>query len=167
MKEILEKYNKLTDEEKNDLEDLYFLHQLQLQIKKAKQLGLTMLEEQILYNKGKECLRFCNISEKELISRLLEMLKCVDITVHDIDKLKVRELIELLSDNKGDFKNEPEILVALKYGKFYCVLLKDEKEYIFIYEKEDGTQYVDRYNIEDLFIFIIKKRLLERGEFIV
>ena len=48
MKEILEKYNKLTDEEKNDLEDLYFLHQLQLQIKKAKQLGLTMLEEQIL-----------------------------------------------------------------------------------------------------------------------
>ena len=95
------------------------------------------------------------------------MLKCVDITVHDIDKLKVRELIELLSDNKGDFKNEPEILVALKYGKFYCVLLKDEKEYIFIYEKEDGTQYVDRYNIEDLFIFIIKKRLLERGEFIV
>lgn len=167
MKEILEKYNKLTDEEKNDLEDLYFLHQLQLQIKKSKHLGLTTLEEQILYNKGKECLEFSNISGKEIISRLFEMLKGVDITVCDIDQLKIKELIELLSDNKGDFKDEPEILTALKYGKFYCVLLKDNEEYTLIYEKEDGTQYVDKYNLEELFIFIIKKALREKGEFIV
>lgn len=167
MKEILEKYNRLTDEEKNDLEDLYFLHQLQLQIKKSTKLKLTMLEEQILYKKCKECLEFSNISEKEVISRLFEMLKCVDITIYDIDKLNVKELVELLSDNRSDFKNESEILVALKYGKFYCVLLKDNGEYILIYEKEDGTQYIDRYSLEELFIFIIRKALREKGEFIV
>lgn len=167
MKEILEKYNKLTDEEKNDLEDLYFLHQLQLQIKKSKRLGLTILEEQILYNKGKECLKFSNISGKEIISRLFEMIKDVDITVCDIDKLNIKELIKLISDNRGNLKNEPEILVALKYGKFYCVLLKEKEKYILIYEKEDGTQYMDKYDIEELFIYIIKKRLLEKGEFIV
>ena len=40
MKKIFEIYNKLTDEEKNNLEDLYIIHELYKQIKDKKKLFL-------------------------------------------------------------------------------------------------------------------------------
>ena len=40
---ILEKYNRLTDEEKEDLEDLYIIHQLYKQLEELEELHPTKL----------------------------------------------------------------------------------------------------------------------------
>ena len=96
---IFEKYNRLTDEEKEDLEDLYIVHQLLKQIDKFKNLKLTNLELNILFKQIKKCLELSNISCKELSNRLLEMLNGVDITICEVDDLEIDELIDLLSKN--------------------------------------------------------------------
>ncbi len=82
---IFEKYNRLTDEEKEDLEDLYIVHQLYKQLEKNNIVDLTKLEYKILFNKAKECFKFSNIDVREIIKRMLEILKCVDKTISDID----------------------------------------------------------------------------------
>ena len=40
---ILEKYNRLTDEEKEDLEDLYIIHQLYKQLEELEELRLDFI----------------------------------------------------------------------------------------------------------------------------
>ena len=42
---IFEKYNRLTDEEKEDLEDLYIVHQLFKQLENFHKLDLNLLEK--------------------------------------------------------------------------------------------------------------------------
>ena len=48
---IFEKYNRLTDEEKEDLEDLYIVHQLFKQLENFRKLDLNLLEKKILFKK--------------------------------------------------------------------------------------------------------------------
>ena len=45
---IFEKYNRLTDAEKEDLEDLYIVHQLYKQLENFNEVELTKLEYKIL-----------------------------------------------------------------------------------------------------------------------
>lgn len=168
---IFEKYNKLTDKQKKDLEDLYVIHQLLQQIENHKELNLTMLEEKILYKKAKECLTSSNINCKEIITRLLEMLKCVDITICDIDDLEVAELIELLSKEDSDFKDiEPEkdVIFAFTTNKFYCLLLRVGEQYMLVCEKDNGTQYQRKFKSKnDLGFYLSRKFLQEHGELFV
>lgn len=141
---IFEKYNRLTDEEKSDLEDLYIVHQLYKQLENSNEFDLTKLEYKILFNKAKECFEFSNIDVREIIKRILEILKCVDKTVSDIDDLELEELVDLISNKDSDFKNlEPkkDILFAITTARFYCLLLKYEGQYMLVCEKNDATQY--------------------------
>ena len=120
---IFEKYNRLTDEEKADLEDLYIVHQLYKQLEKFNEVDLTKLEYKILFNKAKECFKFSNIDVREIIRRMLEILKCVDKTICDIDDLELEELVDLISNKDSDFKElEPkkDILFAITTARFYC-----------------------------------------------
>ena len=48
---IFEKYNKLTDEEKADLEDLYIVHQLLKELENIKELDLGLLEKKYYLTK--------------------------------------------------------------------------------------------------------------------
>lgn len=166
MKELLKKYYKLSDDEKSEIEDLYLLHQLQKKVDGYKQIALTNLEEKILFDKAKICLKFSNISCKEIIERLFEMLNCVDITICDIDKLNVEELIELLSNEETDFKNtnkEQKIIIEKEYKGFYCVLLKYKEQYILICEKADGTQYVRKISKDEIITNLVIKLFKEKG----
>ena len=79
---IFEKYNRLTDAEKEDLEDLYIVHQLYKQLEKNNIVDLTKLEYKILFNKAKECFEFSNIDVREIIKRMLEILKCVEFSLY-------------------------------------------------------------------------------------
>ena len=69
---IFEKYNRLTDEEKADLEDLYIVHQLFKQLENFHKLDLNLLEKKILFKKAKECFNVSNIDIKEIIKRYLK-----------------------------------------------------------------------------------------------
>lgn len=168
---IFEKYNRLTDEEKGDLEDLYIIHQLYKQLENFKELDLSRLEYKILFNKVKECFNISNIDVKEIIKRILEILKCVDKTICDIDDLELEELVDLITNNNSDFKDiEPrkDILFAITTAKFYCLLLKYEGQYMLVCEKNDGTQYQRRFRSkDDLGFYISRKFLQEHGEIFI
>ena len=168
---IFEKYNRLTDEEKEDLEDLYIVHQLYKQLEKNNIVDLTKLEYKILFNKAKECFKFSNIDVREIIRRMLEILKCVDKTISDIDDLELEELVDLISNKDTDFKNlEPkkDILFAITTARFYCLLLKYEGQYMLVCEKNDGTQYQRRFRSkDDLGFYISRKFLQEHGEIFI
>ena len=168
---IFEKYNRLTDAEKEDLEDLYIVHQLYKQLEKNNIVDLTKLEYKILFNKIKECFEFSNINVREIIKRMLEILKCVDKTVSDIDDLELEELVDLISNKDSDFKElEPkkDILFAITTAKFYCLLLKYEGQYMLVCEKNDGTQYQRRFRSkDDLGFYISRKFLQEHGEIFI
>ena len=168
---IFEKYNRLTDEEKEDLEDLYIVHQLYKQLEKNNIVDLTKLEYKILFNKAKECFEFSNIDVREIIKRMLEILKCVDKTISGIDDLELEELVDLISNKDSDFKNlEPkkDILFAITTARFYCLLLKYEGQYMIVCEKNDGTQYQRRFRSkDDLGFYISRKFLQEYGEIFI
>ena len=168
---IFEKYNRLTDAEKEDLEDLYIVHQLYKQLEKNNIVDLTKLEYKILFNKAKECFEFSNIDVREIIKRMLEILKCVDKTISDIDDLELEELVDLISNKDSDFKNlEPkkDILFAITTSRFYCLLLKYEGQYMIVCEKNDGTQYQRRFRSkDDLGFYISRKFLQEHGEIFI
>lgn len=168
---IFEKYNRLTDEEKEDLEDIYIVHQLYRQLENFNEVELTKLEYKILFNKVKECFNVSNIDVREIIKRLLEILKCVDKTICDIDNLELKELVDLISNRDSDFKNvkpKKDILFAITTAKFYCLLLKYEDQYILVCEKNDGTQYQRRFRSkDDLGFYISRKFLQEHGEIFI
>ena len=168
---IFEKYNRLTDAEKEDLEDLYIVHQLYKQLEKNNIVDLTKLEYKIIFNKAKECFEFSNIDVREIIKRMLEILKCVDKTICDIDDLELEELVDLISNKDSDFKDiEPkkDILFAITTAKFYCLLLKYEGQYMLVCEKNDGTQYQRRFRSkDDLGFYISRKFLQEHGEIFI
>lgn len=168
---IFEKYNRLTDEEKENLEDLYIVHQLFKQLENFHKLDLNLLEKKILFKKAKECFCVSNIDIKEIIKRLFEILECVDKTICDIDDLDLEELIDLISNKDTDFKKiEPkkDILFAITTTKFYCLLLKYEGQYMLICEKDNGTQYQRKFKSkDDLGFYISRKFLQEHGELFI
>lgn len=168
---IFEKYNRLTDEEKENLEDLYIVHQLFKQLENFHKLDLNLLEKKILFKKAKECFNVSNIDIKEIIKRLFEILECVDKTICDIDDLDLEELIDLISNKDTDFKEiEPkkDIIFAIATTKFYCLLLKYEGQYMLICEKDNGTQYQRKFkNKDDLGFYISRKFLQEHGELFI
>lgn len=168
---IFEKYNRLTDEEKENIEDLYIIHQLYKQIEEQKELYPTKLELRILFEKIKECLDLSNIRIEEIIKRMIEILKCVDKTIYDIKELELEELIDLLSDKNSDFKNidpKKDILFAIKTAKFYCLLIRYDEQYLLVCEKDDGTEYQRRFrSLYDLAYYFVRKFLFEFGEIYV
>lgn len=168
---IFEKYNRLTNEEKEDLEDLYIVDQLFKQLENFHKLDLNLLEKKILFKKAKECFNVSNIDIKEIIKRLFEILECVDKTICDIDDLDLEELIDLISNKDTDFKEiEPkkDIIFAIATTKFYCLLLKYEGQYMLICEKDNGTQYQRKFkNKDDLGFYISRKFLPEHGELFI
>lgn len=168
---IFEKYNRLTDEEKSNLEDLYIVHHLVKEQENSKELDLSLLEQKILFNKTKECFNVSNIDVKEIIKRLFEVLKCVDKTVYDIENLELEELVDLISNQDTDFKkleNKKDILFAITTTKFYCLLLKYEGQYMLVCEKDNGTQYQRRFRSkDDLAFYISRKFLQEHGELFI
>ena len=102
---------------------------------------------------------------------MLEILKCVDKTICDIDDLELEELVDLISNKDSDFKElEPkkDILFAITTAKFYCLLLKYEGQYMLVCEKNDGTQYQRRFRSkDDLGFYISRKFLQEHGEIFI
>lgn len=170
MKELLKKYYKMNDEEKAELEDLFLLHQLQKILEGNQSIDLDFSEEEAIFNATRNCLEYVNISCREVVTRMLQILEEPNTTAFDIEKLGVEELVELISeDNKEskDIKEKTDIVTAFVYGKFYCVLIKNNEKYILVYEKDDGTQYVDKGTIEDMVKYIIKNRLIDKGDSIV
>ena len=160
----------MNDEEKEELEDLYLLHELQMQISEHEDLELTLSEEEIIFEAARFCLLYSNINGSEIISRLLDLLKCRDVTVEDIDNCEIDDLIELLDRNIGDFndlKSKDKIITDFKYEGYYCVLMTNADRYIIVYEKDNETHVAVYNNLEEIIAYVIKNRILNEEKSIV
>lgn len=171
MKELLKNYYKMNNDEKEKLENLFILHKLQKALENNKRIELTISEEESIFETIKDCMKFSNINCEEIITRLLKILECGNITVYQIEELGRNELIELLEKSGKDLKTndlEPDIVTAFLFSNFYCVLMKEKDKYVLIYEKDDGTQYVDKFkDLHSLLSYIVKCKLKEKGENVV
>ena len=105
MKKILKKYYEMNDNEKDDIEDLCILHELEEQLENYEDLGLDIADEEVIFEEIKNILPYSNIKHSEIISRLLELLRCRDITIDDIAGTPTEELIQLITEDTGDFKD--------------------------------------------------------------
>ena len=155
-KKILKKYYEMNDNEKDDIEDLCILHELEEQLENYEDLGLDIADEEVIFEEIKN------------ISRLLELLRCRDITIDDIAGTPTEELIQLITEDTGDFKDTKyEIIKEFSCGLYYCVFIRQGEKFILIFEK-DNISHVEIFNsFESILRYVIKNILLSEGESIV
>lgn len=166
MKNLIDMYHKLSEEQLENLDSLYVIHQFFKQKKNNNYLELTDLEIEILLKKINECLEVSNIKIEELISRMFEIIKGVDITICDIEGLELEELIELLGENESDFKSinpKKDIIFAISFKNYYCFLIRYEKKYVIVCVDDTGKQYEKVFqDITELGIYIVEKFLNDK-----
>ena len=129
--------------------------------------GCRKLEE-VIFEEIKNILPYSNIKHSEIISRLLELLRCRDITIDDIAGTPTEELIQLITEDTGDFKDTKyEIIKEFSCGLYYCVFIRQGEKFILIFEK-DNISHVEIFNsFESILRYVIKNILLSEGESIV
>lgn len=168
MKSLLKKYYKMNDKDKSDLKDLYILHELENQLVNYTDLELDIADEEIIFETIKDILQESNVKVSEIISRLLKLLKCGDITIDDIVENDIEEIIELITKNQKEIINaECEIIKEFIYKDFYCVFFRKGEKYILVYEKDSISHLNIFNNFEEILVYVIKNKLLSKGENIV
>lgn len=164
MKEILEKYYGIKEDNRKKLKDLYIFHVLQEKIKEHEDLEFNIGDEESLFYITKDLIENSNIRASVIIDRLLDILECQDIELYELEDLDVDELIELVSNEKNDFKkcNESqEILTEFDYKNCNCVFVKDKDKFMIICQNpNDPESNVIIYNsFEQLLCSIIDIKL--------
>lgn len=164
MKEILEKYYGIKEDNRKKLKDLYIFHVLQEKIKEHEDLEFNIGDEESLFYIAKDLIENSNIRASVIIDRLLDILECQDIELYELEDLDVDELTELVSNEKNDFKkcNESqEILMEFDYKNCNCVFVKDKDKFMIICQNpNDPESNVIIYNsFEQLLCSIIDIKL--------
>ena len=165
MQEILNKYYKMSKEERDELEDICILNEIQNELKNRK-IMISNAEKIMLLELVRKCYRRIDKNYNTTISRIFKVMNDKDITIMELNSLNSNKLFRLLlRENK---KYQTEVLKTFRYGRYKCVLLKNEMGLILAYESDEGIQYMDRFkNTEEILIYVIKNKLLSRGENIV
>ena len=171
LKEIFRKYYEMNSEEKDEIEDLYILHNLKKLLKNNVELELNSQEEEILFKTVKDCINYTNKSCKEIILALLNILKMNVINIFRLEDLGINDLKEILknSNKQKEITNLGlEMITAFRLGDYYCVLFKKDKGYTLIYENDDCIQYQDDFkNLKEFIGCFVKYRLEERVKKVV
>ncbi len=168
MKNLLKKYYEMNDKDKLKIKDLYILHELETQLLNYRELELDISDEEIIFETIKDILQDSNVKVSEIISRLLKLLKCGDITIDDIGENDIEELIELITKNQKELTNDDSIIIKeFVYKDFYCVFFKKGEKYILVYDK-DSISHVNIFNnFEEILVYVIKNKLSSEGNSIV
>ena len=165
MKSILNKYYKISNKEKEEMKEICILDEIQ-EVLQEKKIVISNAEKIIMLNIIKKCNGKIDKSLKSIINKLIEIIKQRNLSLMDINCLSQNELFRLLI--KKDNKCHTEILKTFIYGRYKCLLLKNDYGLILTYENDEGIQYVDNFkNTEDILVYVIKNKLLSRGENIV
>lgn len=166
MRNLINMYHKLSEEQLENFDSLYIIHQFFKQNKNNNHLELTDSEIEILLKKINECLKVSNIKTEEIISRMYEIINGVDITICDIEGLELEELVELLGENESDFKSispKKDIIFAISYKNYYCFLIRYEKKYVIVCIDETGNQFEKVFkDITELGSYIVEKFLNDK-----
>lgn len=163
MKKLFNEYRQIDIEKRKYIEDLYILHELEKQLDVNKKLDLSISQEEIIFVAVKRCLQFSNIKISEIISRLLEILECRDITVYDIQDLSIKELVEILTKDKNDFKRMESfhIISNFECEELNCVLMQVGEKYFLVYKKKDAIKNIDKNSsFEEILHYVLKNKLI-------
>lgn len=168
MRNMLKKYYKMNNDERSELKDLLLIHEIENKLEEYEDLELSIADEETIFEKVKTVSEISNIKDTEIITKILDILVCRDITIQDIIDITDNELIELITNNANDLKNEQyKILREFVYNGFYCVLVRDNEKYILIYDKNDISHVEIFETFEDMLCTIIDNKLSSKGENIV
>ena len=168
MRNLLKKYYKMNDEQKNKLEDLLILHNIEIMIDKHKDLDIVILDEEIIFDIVKNIYESTNLRIDLITNRIFDILEGSDITTDDVFSLNTDELIELISDNEEYTEKEDyEIISKFVYGGFECSFVRDGKNYILVFERDNNSHVEIFKSLEQLLGYVIKNILLSEGENII
>ena len=165
MNNLLNKYYKMPKKEKEEMKELYILNEMQ-EVLSEKKIKISNAEKIIMLNIIKKCNNKIDKNFKTIINKIIKVIQQKNMSIIKLNSLSQNELYRLLI--KEDKKYYTEILRAFIYGRYKCLLLKSDCGLNLVYENDEGIQYIDRFkNIEDILIYVIKNKLLSRGENIV
>ena len=175
MKNLIKKYSELDNEIKKDLQLLYIYNELLSISEDYENVKIKDINEkekimQIIL----KCVYCTNISIDDIITNIFEILDCQDITIDDLDKLEIDELLEILFDDdievtevleeseESETSNDGEIILEFNCRGYHCIFLKNEDKYFLIMIYGEDTEILIFDSIEEILSNSIEKFLLEK-----
>lgn len=163
MRNIFKKYYEISEDTKEMLGELYMLNELENLLPEYEELDISSIgDEEIILKKALECWYYSNIDGGELITRILDILNCRDVTLEDLSSLDTEYLIELISEDKTEFKefsNKTNILSEFTYKNYKCAFFRDGTKLILTFEQNNHVEVCIFNTLEEMLCFIIDKKL--------
>lgn len=167
MKNLLKKYNEMDNEIKEDLELLYIYHLFLSISKEYDDINLDeMNDQEKLVQMVLRCSYSTNLSIEDIITNILEVLNCQDITIEDLNNLEINELLDILfnvdseeisNENEGD-----EIITEFTNRGYYCVFFKNKEQYFLLLIQDSHVDILVFDNIEEILSNSVEQFLLEK-----
>lgn len=163
MRNIFKKYYEMSDNTKEILGELYMIHELENLIPEYENLDISsMKDEETIVKIAIECWYYSNIDGGEIIRRILDILNCRDITVEDLVNIDTEYLIDLITEEETDFKEDPNkdiILSEFIYKNYKCAFFRDGTRLILTFEKNNHVEVCIFNTFEEILCFVIDNKL--------
>lgn len=163
MRNIFKKYYEMKDNTKEILGELYMLNELENLLPEYENLNISSIgEEEIILKIAIECWYYSNIDGGEVIRRILDVLDCRDITVEYLANLDTEYIIELITQEDTDFKENPNkttILSEFIYKNYKCAFFKDGTRLILTFEQNNHVEVCIFNTFEEILCFVIDNKL--------
>lgn len=156
MKNLIEKYYKMSNDEKEDLEILYIIDVIECQSSYYSELDISFEDIEILVEIIENLLALMDKSIYELVGEIFELLDRLNISIKQLEKLDINLLVQLLSDNK----NNKDFTKKFTFENFKCYFSKNDDLYIIVCVKGDHTHIILYESFEDIIADTIKYNLL-------
>lgn len=158
MKKVFRKYNEMDNVSKGDLRLLYIYHTLLQICKKYGNIGIN--EKEKLMRLILNCLDATTLSVEHIIIRILEVVKCQEITIEDLENLETNELVDILFNVNSGQKGK--IILEFMNRGYHCIFFKNKKRYYLTLTKDSYTDVLVFKNIEEILSNSIEQFLLEK-----
>lgn len=163
MKNIFKKYYEMTDSTKEMLGELYMINELENLLPEYENLDISsMKDEETIVKIAIECWYYSNIDGGEVIRRILDILNSRDITIDDLVEIDTEYLIELITEEETDFKEDPNqniILSEFIYKDYKCAFFRDGSRFVLTFEKNNHVEVCFFNTFEEILCFIIDNKL--------
>lgn len=163
MRNIFKKYYEMSNDTKEMLAELYMLHELENLIPEYENLDISsMKDEETIVKTAIECWYYSNLDGGEIIRRILDILDCRDISVDDLTQIDIEYLIELITEDNTDFKEDPNkniILSEFVYKNYKCAFFRDGTRLILTFEKNNHVEVCIFNTFEEILCFVIDNKL--------
>ena len=156
MKNLIEKYYKMNNDEKEDLEILYIIDVIECQSSYYSELDISFEDIEILVEIIENLLALMDKSIYELVGEIFELLDRLNISIKQLEKLDINLLVQLLSDNKSN----KDFTKKFTFENFKCYFFKNDDLYIIVCVKSDHTHIILYESFEDIIADTIKYNLL-------